>query len=73
MQLKDEEKVKIIEEIMEVEFGTIVPETLLDELEEWDSLSALALVALLDSKYGVHVDSNMLKHVKTVRDVMNLF
>ena len=36
-----QEKIQFLEEIMEVDEDTLTKDTSLDEIEEWDSLSAL--------------------------------
>ena len=38
-----QEKIEFLEEIMDVEEETLTAETILDEIDEWDSLSTLSL------------------------------
>ena len=44
----------------------------LGSFPEWDSLSMLSVVALLDAKYGVNITAAELKDVGTVKDLWNL-
>ena len=53
-----QEKIQFLEEIMEVDEDTLTKDTSLDEIEEWDSLSALVLTT-----------TEMIKGFKTVYDI----
>ena len=44
----------------------------LTDFPEWDSLSVLSVVAMLDSKYGINLSATDLKQVRTVADLWNL-
>ena len=46
--MTNEEKIAILEEIMEVEEGTLTTETLLSNIEEWDSVSFLSFMAMME-------------------------
>jgi acyl carrier protein len=39
------------------------------ELEEWDSLTALSLIALMDSEFGVKLSGENLKSINTVEEI----
>ncbi|BDU78684.1 acyl carrier protein [Mesoterricola sediminis] len=43
------------------------PDTVLEDLEEWDSLAALSVIALLSSQYRVNLPAADLKGGKTVQ------
>ena len=45
-----QEKLTLIEEVLDVAEGSLTPETLLAEVDEWDSIAALSLVVMLDEK-----------------------
>ena len=44
-------------------------ETVLDELDEWDSLSMMATMAFLDKNFGVKVKIADLKTLATIGDI----
>ena len=44
-------------------------DTILKDLDEWDSLSVLGVAAFLDRCYGIQVTSEVLKQMKSVRDI----
>lgn len=37
--------------------------------EEWDSLSLLVILSMIDDEYGVHIDANQFTKMRTVRDI----
>ena len=45
---------------------------LLDEYDEWDSLSKMAIMAFYNKNFGITVTLNDLKALKTVADLINL-
>ena len=44
-------------------------ETKLEDLDGWDSLSMVGIVAMVDKKYGVVIDGESLRNLKTVGDI----
>lgn len=64
-----QEKIEFLEEIMDVEEGTLTEETLLEEVEEWDSLSTLSLTVEMKRNYNLKLTSEMIKNFNTVHDV----
>lgn len=43
----------------------------LDEVEEWDSLAIISLIALYDS-FGISLNGSTLRECKKVSDIVNL-
>lgn len=41
------------------------------ELGEWDSLSRLSLIAILDEEYDVQIEEAEFENLKTVQDIMD--
>ena len=39
------------------------------EYEEWDSLSLLVILSMVDDEYGVNIDANHFAGMKTVKDI----
>jgi acyl carrier protein len=62
---------KFEEEVVMVEPGSLSLDTKLDSIDEWDSVAMVALVALLDESYGVHLKANALKEMTTIADIVN--
>ena len=68
-----EEFVVKIEEAFEIEeSGTLLPDTDYKNFEEWDSMHALILIALIDTEFDLLVSGNDLKSVVTIREVYEL-
>ena len=64
-----EELLKKIGEILEVD--QIVLDDLLEKFEEWDSLTALSIIAMADSDYNKTLNNEDMKTFKTVNDLVN--
>jgi acyl carrier protein len=61
------------EQIAEVlDVAEVKESDVLADFAEWDSLSVLSTIALLDAKYGVNMTAMDLKGVRTVADLWNL-
>jgi acyl carrier protein len=58
--------------LIEQPAGTAQPETLLNHLPGWDSMTAMGFLAFADKKYGVVVSAARLLEAKTVSDLAAL-
>lgn len=56
----------------ETELELFTPECVFHELEEWSSLTGLAILNMIDKKYGVKVAPAELKACVTIQDVYDL-
>ncbi len=63
---------KIETEIEEFTPGTLNPETNPRDLEQWSSMHALILIALIDSEYNVTINGEELVKCITINDLYNL-
>ena len=68
MELK--EKMALIEEVLDVEEGSLTPETLLSDVDEWDSIAALSLIVMLDENFNKTVSGAQIKALKSVKDIL---
>lgn len=66
--MTEQEKLDLLEEIMDVEENLSL-NTVLDDLEEWDSLSTLALAAKVKELYNRNLTAQEIKAFKTVKDI----
>ena len=69
--MTNQEKVELMEEIMDMEPGTLHLEDVLAEFEEWDSLAALTYITTLDEKFHKSVEGSQIKAFVTVEDAVN--
>lgn len=63
-----EEKLELLEEIMDYE-DSLGVDMVLSDLEEWDSLSTLALVAKVKELYGENLTNDEIQNFITVKDI----
>lgn len=67
-----QEKLALIEEVLDVEEGSLKPETELADVDEWDSIAALSLIVMLDEKFEKTVSGAQIKALGTVNDILDL-
>jgi acyl carrier protein len=51
--------------------ATITPETVFRDIEEWDSLMALSLIAMADEEYQVKLTGEDIRTSKTVAELFD--
>lgn len=68
MELK--EKLALIEEVLDVEEGSLTPETLLADIDEWDSIAALSLIVMLDEQFEKTVSGAQIKALESINDIL---
>ena len=69
--MTNEEKIALIEEVMDLDEGTLNEDSVLDDYDEWDSLSKLSLIALAKKEFGLVLKTENIKEFKTVSDICN--
>ncbi len=50
----------------------IVAETVFRDLDEWTSLIALSVIAMIDEEYDVAINGDDMKSATTVQDLFNI-
>lgn len=66
--MSEKEKLELLEEIMDRE-DPLETDMELEDLEEWDSLSTLALAAKVKELYGANLLMKEIMDFKTVQDI----
>lgn len=61
----------LVKEVLEIENRELNLNDDFRSYEEWDSLANLTLVAMIDDEYGVVIDSQKFKELKTLQDVLS--
>lgn len=64
-------KLQLLEDMFEMDEGTLDPSVELDSLEEWDSMSKLSLIVLMDDECGKTLKSDDIKRFRTVQDILD--
>ncbi len=59
-----------LDEMLELDEGTLTGDEELESLEGWDSLAVISFIALVDEKVGVVVEGERLARAKTVGDLL---
>lgn len=59
-------------EAAEIENTSIIStKTKFRDLEEWNSLSSLGIIALADEEYGVELNPDVFRKAQTIEDLFN--
>lgn len=69
--MDNQKKLGLLEEMLELDEGTLTPDTELDDIEEWDSLAKLSLIVLVDEECGKKLTGAEIKEFNTVGDILN--
>ena len=64
-----EQIMKMLEELLEREAGSIKGEDEFREYEEWDSLAYLAVIAEIDDEFGIVIPVEEFRSCKTVKEL----
>lgn len=67
-----QEKIRLMEEIMDLEEGTLSESDELSSYDEWDSLSILAFMSTIFSKFHKNVSPKEIKNFVTVSDALKI-
>ena len=66
------EKLAIIEDIMEVDEGSLTEDTVLSDLDEWDSITRLSLLIYYEEEQGKKLTGDEIKAFTTVKDLIDI-
>lgn len=69
--MEKEEIIDGIKDLLDTE-ADLTEETVLDDIEEWDSLASISVLAFFKQKMGLKVEAQALKNCKTVGDILKL-
>ncbi|MCQ2789810.1 MAG: acyl carrier protein [bacterium] len=69
--MKKAEFLSALEDVLQLEDSIDENQNLLD-LEEWDSLSKMAVMAYYKKTFSVEINLNDLKNIQTVNDLIKL-
>ena len=69
--MSQEEKLSLIEETLDVEAGSLSADTILANVNEYDSMTKLSLIVMFDDECGKKLTGEMLRTFKTIGDIMN--
>lgn len=66
-----DEKLRLLEEeVFDVDEGSIRADMKLEEVDEWNSMAAISLIALLDERFNRKISIDQIKAFKLVKDIL---
>lgn len=68
--MANEEKIAFLEDMLELEAGTLTPETELTSVDEYDSMAKLSLIVLFDEECGKKLTGEEIRTFKKVGDIL---
>lgn len=71
MELKDFIE-NFADQFDDTDISELKPETEFKELEEWSSLIALSVIAMVDEEYDVTIKGDDIRNSRTIEDLFNV-
>lgn len=66
-----ENKLALLEDMFEMDEGTLKADVALADIENWDSMAKLSLIVLMDDECGKTLKSDDIKTFVTVQDILD--
>jgi len=66
-----EEKIAMLEDMLELDGGILKPETELSSVDEYDSMAKLSLIVMMDDEFGKKLSGEQIRQFKTVQDILD--
>jgi acyl carrier protein len=63
--------IKKLEEVFEMQTGTINSQDIFREYKEWDSMALLSLMAMLEDEYNITIPREDFQKISTIEDLFN--
>lgn len=68
--MSEREKLALLEDLFELEEGDITPDSKLSDIAEYDSMTRLSLIVMMEDEFGVKLDGSEIKAFQTVGDIL---
>ena len=69
--MTQEEKISLLEDMLEVDSNSLTSETILSSISEYDSMAKLSLIVLMDEECGKKLTGEQIRTFKTVGDILD--
>lgn len=69
--MTNEEKMRLIEEALELDENSLTEETILDDIVQYDSMGKLSLIVLCDDEFDKKLSGEQINAFKTVKDILD--
>lgn len=68
--MSEQEKIALLEETLELDEGTLTPDTVLADLDEYTSMAKLSLIVMFDDEFDRKLTGAEVKAFQTVSDIL---
>lgn len=68
--MTQQEKLSMLEDLFEMEEGSLDPAEELTGIDAWDSMAKLSLIVMMEDEFGVTLKSEDVKSFRTVGDIL---
>ena len=69
--MTNEEKIALLEDMLELDGDTLAPDTELSSIDEYDSMAKLSLIVLMDDEFSKKLTGEQIREFKTVQDILD--
>lgn len=69
--MNEKEKLTLLEETLEANEGTLKPEMSLDSVAEYDSMSKLSIIVMMEDEFGKKLTAEEVRAFHIVGDILN--
>ncbi len=69
--MENDEKLALLEEMLELETGDLNENMELAKIKKWDSMAALSLIVLMDDEFGRTLSAEQIREFVTVKDILD--
>lgn len=69
--MTQEKKIALLEDMLELDANTLIPETELSSIGEYDSMAKLSLIVLMDEECNKKLTGEQIRAFKTVGDILD--
>ena len=69
--MTQEEKIAMLEDVLELDNGTLKPEMPLNQVESYDSMAKLSIIVMMDDEFNKKLTGEKLLEFKTVQDILD--
>ncbi len=70
--MSEQEKLRLLEDTFDMDEGGLNATMGLDEIEEYDSMTKLSLIVMIEEEFGKKLSAAEIKEFKTVQDILNV-
>ncbi len=69
--MTEKEKLELLEDTLEVDEGSLTPDTNLEDIDEFNSMAVLSLIVMFEDEFGKKITGKEIKKYTTIADILN--